>query len=215
MSVRDAGVTGHRAGAVPPPERAGWYRWRAVVIVVRLVVVLAALLLVYALAPWDGRLDLSLGAQLAAWLAVLAVVVWLDVRSVLRSRRPWQKAAEGAVLSIALLLLPFASAYVLLEQTDAASFSEPLTRLDGLYFAVTVFSTVGFGDITPVTETARGLVTVQIVVDLLLVGVITKVLLGAAQLQNRRLGRPNVNENGPEGDEEENSGEAETTTRGG
>lgn len=203
MSVRDAGVTGRRPGAVPPPERAGWYRWRAVVTVARLAVVLAVLLAVYVVAPWDGRLDLSLGAQLLAWLALLAVVVWLDVRSVLRSRRPWQKAAEGAVLSIALLLLPFASVYVLLDQTDSSSFSEPLTRIDGLYFAVTVFSTVGFGDIVPVSETARVLVTVQIVVDLLLVGVITKVLLGAAQLQNRRLKTTDLNGTRPAGDEEE------------
>src|SRR4051794_11983284 len=98
MSVRDAGVAGRRRDAVPPPEGARWYRWRAVVITARLMVVIAVLLVVYLTAPWDGRLDLSLGAQLLGWLALLAVVVWLDVRSVLRSRRPWQKAAEGAVL---------------------------------------------------------------------------------------------------------------------
>ncbi|HEY8320109.1 MAG TPA: ion channel [Amnibacterium sp.] len=212
MSVRDADVKGRRPGAVPPPDGAGWYRWRAVVVVARLVVVVAVLLLVYIEAPWEGRLDLSLGAQLLGWLAVLVVVIWLDVRSVLRSRRPWQRAAEGAVLSIALLLLPFASAYVLLQQNDAASFSQPLTRVDGLYFAVTVFSTVGFGDITPVTETARVLVTVQIVVDLLLVGVITKVLLGVAQLQNKRLKSTEVDTTRPEGDQQENFGEDEVTT---
>lgn len=203
MTARDAGVAGRRRDAVPPPEGAGVYRWRAVAIIARLVVVLVVLLVVYMAAPWDRRLDLSLGAQLLAWLAVLTVVVWLDVRSVLRSRRPWQKAAEGAVLSIALLLLPFASAYVLLDQNDSSSFSESLTRIDGLYFAVTVFSTVGFGDITPVSETARVLVTIQIVVDLLLVGVITKVLLGAAQLQHRRLGAPDMNGRRPPGDEQE------------
>ena len=29
-----------------------------------------------------------------------------------------------------------------------------MTRTDALYFVVTVFATVGFGDITPVSETA-------------------------------------------------------------
>jgi hypothetical protein len=47
------------------------------------------------------------------------------------------------------------------------------------------------------------LVTIQIVVDLLLVGVITKVLLGAAQLQNRRLRASDMNAKGPSGDEQE------------
>ena len=46
-------------------------------------------------------------------------------------------------------------------------------------------------------------VAIQIVVDLLLVGVITKVLLGAAQLQHRRLRAPDMNGKGPSGDEEE------------
>jgi hypothetical protein len=36
-----------------------------------------------------------------------------------------------------------------------------LTRTDALYFTVTVFSTVGFGDITAKTETARLVVTGQ------------------------------------------------------
>ena len=43
----------------------------------------------------------------------------------------------------------------------AASFTEPLTRADALYFTVTVFSTVGFGDITAKSETARVVLIVQ------------------------------------------------------
>jgi len=45
-----------------------------------------------------------------------------------------------------------------------------LTRSDSLYFTVTVFSTVGFGDITPKTELARLLVTGQMVVDVIILG---------------------------------------------
>jgi voltage-gated potassium channel len=37
-----------------------------------------------------------------------------------------------------------------------------MTHTDALYFTVTVFATVGFGDITARTDTARLLVTVQI-----------------------------------------------------
>ena len=42
---------------------------------------------------------------------------------------------------------------------SASNFSEPLTRTGALYFTVTVFSTVGFGDITAKTEAARLVVT--------------------------------------------------------
>jgi Ion channel len=38
---------------------------------------------------------------------------------------------------------------------STSNFGARLTHRDGLYFAVTVFSTVGFGDITAKTEAAR------------------------------------------------------------
>ena len=43
----------------------------------------------------------------------------------------------------------FASTYFVMERVSAANFTQPLTRTGALYFTVTVFSTVGFGDITP------------------------------------------------------------------
>jgi alkylation response protein AidB-like acyl-CoA dehydrogenase len=50
-----------------------------------------------------------------------------------------------------------------------------------LYFALTVLSTVGFGDITPVGTVARGLTMVQMTLDLVLLGVAVRVITGAAQ----------------------------------
>ncbi|MFM9500239.1 potassium channel family protein, partial [Streptomyces galilaeus] len=49
------------------------------------------------------------------------------------------------------------------------SFSEAISRTDVLYFTMTVFSTVGFGDISPRSETARLLVTGQVTASLLLI----------------------------------------------
>jgi len=42
-----------------------------------------------------------------------------------------------------------------------------------------VFSTVGFGDITAKTETARLVVTVQMIADLIVLGLGIKVIVGA------------------------------------
>jgi hypothetical protein len=48
-----------------------------------------------------------------------------------------------------------------------ANFStHALTRTDALYFTVTVFSTVGFGDITAASQSARLVVTAQMLLDL-------------------------------------------------
>ena len=82
----------------------------------------------------------------------------------------------------------FASTYFVLERLSAGNFSEPLTRSDSLYFTVTVFSTVGFGDITPKTELARLLVTGQMVVDVIILGLAIKVIVGA--VRSRRPGTP-------------------------
>lgn len=66
------------------------------------------------------------------------------------------------------------------------SFSESMSRTDALYFTMTVFSTVGFGDITPRTEPARLLTTGQMTANFLLIGVAARFLVGAVQ-EGRRL----------------------------
>jgi hypothetical protein len=75
----------------------------------------------------------------------------------------------------------FASTYFLMEQASAATFTEPLTKTDSLYFTVTVFSTVGFGDIAPKSEAARIVLIVQMLGDLALLGAGARILLGAVR----------------------------------
>ena len=59
----------------------------------------------------------------------------------------------------------------------------------GLYFTVTVFSTVGFGDITAKTETAR-LVTGQMIADLIILGLAIKIIVGAVKRGQQRQTTP-------------------------
>jgi len=124
------------------------------------------------------------------WLAgglvlVMALLVW-QVRHVMSSAYPRLRAFEAVATTLPLFLLVFAATHYLLEENHPGSYSEALTRTDALYFVITVFATVGFGDITPVTETARVVTTVQMLGDLILVGIIARVLLGAVQVGLRR-----------------------------
>jgi hypothetical protein len=80
----------------------------------------------------------------------------------------------------------FAALYVVLGTDSASNFSQPLTRTNALYFTVTVFSTVGFGDITAKTETARLVVTVQMISDLIVLGLGIKVIVGAVTRGRQR-----------------------------
>ena len=63
-----------------------------------------------------------------------------------------------------------------------------MTRTNALYFTVTVFTTVGFGDITAQTDAAWLLVTGQMVLDLIVLGVGARIVVGA--IGRRRQQRP-------------------------
>ena len=91
------------------------------------------------------------------------------------------RAFEALGLIVPLYLLLFASTYFLMERASAASFTQQLTRTDALYFSVTVFTTVGFGDITAKSEAARAVLIVQMLGDLALLGAGARLLLGAVR----------------------------------
>jgi voltage-gated potassium channel len=152
----------------------------------RAVLNVVGLLALYYLLPLDrGLRSRSLLTLVAGLLAVGLLVAW-QVRTILRARHPALRAIESIALSLPLFLLLFAAAYVLLAGTDPHAFTEPLSQTDGLYFTITVFATVGFGDITPVTELARVLTTVQMVGDLVLIGLVLRVFLTAVERGRRR-----------------------------
>jgi voltage-gated potassium channel len=140
----------------------------------------------YYQAPLDRGLTYGTALVFAAALALGAVVVVFEVRGILASPVPVVKAVRVLALGLPLLLVLFAATYITIDGQQAGAFSEPLNRTDGLYFTVSTFATVGYGDISPVTQLARVVVMVQMVVGLIAVGVIAKAVLGAARLAKER-----------------------------
>jgi hypothetical protein len=159
----------------------------AVRAVLRVLATTIGLLALFYLLPMDRDDGYSPVAILAMALTVLTLVAVLQVRAILRSPLPGLKAVETLAVSIPLLLLSFASAYFLTSQADPQAFSQSLTRTRALYFTMTVFSTVGFGDITPTTDTMRLVVSAQMFIDLLVIGVGLKLIIGAVQRSRERL----------------------------
>jgi voltage-gated potassium channel len=136
----------------------------------------------FALAPLDFRGRDVLGVRLAA-----CVVLPMLILAVARSPYPRLRAFEAVSISFPLLICLFASTYYAMGRASPASFNETLTRTDALYFTVTVFATVGFGDVAASSQAARIGVTVQMLADLLLIGVIARVLLGTARQRRAAL----------------------------
>ena len=132
--------------------------------------------------PWNGDTAVRV---LIGLLVFAGITVW-QVRTIAGSRYPGVKAFEALGLIVPFYLLLFASTYFVMERASAASFTQPLTRTDALYFSVTVFSTVGFGDITAKSEAARVVLIVQMLGDLALLGAGARVLLGAVRRGQQR-----------------------------
>ena len=153
------------------------------------VLVTTALVVLYYELPLDRPWGSETAIRLLIGLLVFAGVTVWQVRTIGGSRYPGLRAAEALGLIIPLYLLLFASTYFVMERASAANFTQPLTRTDALYFSVTVFSTVGFGDIAAKSETARVVLIVQMLADLALLSTGARVLLGAVRRgQQRRSG---------------------------
>jgi hypothetical protein len=144
------------------------------------------LVVLYYRLPLTGTVKASTVALLLAGLVLFAGVITWQVRAILRSQYPGLRALEALAAAIPLFLLVFAATYVTLADAQPSAFNEPLSRTDALYFTITVFSTVGFGDITPVTTPARVVAMVQMLGDLVVVGLVLRVMLDAVKEGRQR-----------------------------
>ena len=141
----------------------------------------------YYLAPLDRLSSVPMWLTLAIGLLALAVVAAIQVRAVIRSRYPALKAVEALAATAPLFLLLFAAAYFLVAQEDPSNFTvETLTRTDSPYFTVTIFATVGFGDISPASEAARILVMAQMILDLIVLGLGIRIFVGAIEVGRQK-----------------------------
>jgi len=163
--------------------------------VLRALATTAVLVALYYLLPLDHitNVPVTLTAGVLILVAVTVVQMWL----IIKARYPVVRAIEALTATVPLFLLLFAWAYFTMANNNPANFNtHPLTRTDALYFTVTVFSTVGFGDIVAVSQSARLVVIAQMLLDLLALGLVVRAFVGAVQFARQqatppaRQGRP-------------------------
>jgi voltage-gated potassium channel len=142
----------------------------------------AVLIALYYLAPLDQLTGISLLLSLIIGLLVLAAMTAYQVSAILRAVHPEVRAVEALATTVLLFLLLFSATYFLMSHTSGSNFNvHALTRTDSIYFTVTVFATVGFGDISPASQAARLVVTAQMILNLIVLGLGVKVIVGAVQ----------------------------------
>src|SRR6266496_1613220 len=167
---------------LPPTKR----RRLIIGAVLRGLLVTTLLVVLYYLLPLNQPWDTGTAARLLIGLLVFTGLTVWQVKAIAGARYPGLRAAETLGFIVPFYLLLFASTYFVMERASAANFTQPLSRTDALYFSVTVFTTVGFGDITAKSETARVVLIVQMLGDLALLGAGARVLLGAVRRGQQR-----------------------------
>ena len=154
--------------------------------VVRTVATIALVLALYFLLPLGGGtsvekvIKLTLGA-----LALTGIIIW-QVRQIIRSNHPVGRAVEALAFSVPLYMLLFATTYFVMAHANPTAFGAPVSRTDAMYFSSTVFTTVGFGDITPKGEAAHLVVTAQMWLDLVFLGLVLRVVTQAITHSQQR-----------------------------
>ena len=169
--------------AMSTKQRRRLYTWA----LVRPVLTAMLLVVAYFLMPLDHLGHDVPWVWLGFGLVVIVIVLVWQIREILSAQFPMLQAVEALAAVVPLYLLSFAAAYVVMSAGNAANFTQPLSHMGAIYFSVVVFSTVGFGDITPHTDVARAVVTFQILGDLMLIAFGLRLVVAAVKRGQDRL----------------------------
>jgi len=165
------------SGPIPRKEvwRLGFW------ILIRVLFTVTLLITAYYVIPTpDAGTDSDL-PWLVLSLTIFGVIVGIQIPAIVNAKYPNLRAVEAMSVTVPLYLLIFARIYLSNSLGNPGAFSEQLDHTKSLYFTITVFATVGFGDITPETNPMRLLVSAQMLLNLVVIGLVVKLLLGAAQ----------------------------------
>jgi hypothetical protein len=136
---------------------------------------------IYYLIPFTDLTGAQSLVRLVLGIAIFAGVLAWQLRRVTKAELPGLRAIHALGVAIPLFLLVFAVVYLSLSESSPTRFSEPLNHTGALYLVITVFSTVGFGDITPKGDLARIVASVQMLLDLVVIGAVVRLLTTAAK----------------------------------
>jgi voltage-gated potassium channel len=144
--------------------------------------------------PVPGRMQEFWWAVLfGCGVVVLGLLILLSIRRLLR-------AGEAArIRGLALLLVLTVLFFSWCDHSVAVlpgQFADLHTKIDALYFNISTLSTVGFGDVHATGQLARAAVTVQIVFNLVFIGLGAGIVSGFLRTRATRRNRP-----GPQRDE--------------
>lgn len=146
------------------------------------------LFLVFFFEPSKGFGSTRPAIMLTVGIVLVLGMLYLQYRQITSARFPMVRAAVAICIVIPFFLVMFSMIYLAMSASSPSSFSQHLDHVRALYFTITTFATVGYGDITPTTDIARMVVSVQMLLDLALIGVGVRLLFNVAKtgMENSR-----------------------------
>lgn len=139
------------------------------------------LLALYAVIPVPGQHEPLWFTFLMA-LAGLGVLGFAFVALAKRAQSADNAASQTsvrleAVVAVLYAFVVFSSLVYLAMAQTPGQISGLHTRIDALYFTMSTIGTVGFGDIHATGQAARVMVTIQIFVDLIFIGLVARIIV--------------------------------------
>ena len=127
----------------------------------------------------------------AALLVLLAIGIVLGgyvwgLRSITRARYPLLRSFSMLTVVLGAFIVVFSYVYLGMATRNPESLPGLRTHLDGLYFTVTMLSTVGFGDISPTSQPARAVATAQMMFNLVFLGFLLRTGVSVARMERQR-----------------------------
>lgn len=144
----------------------------------RSVAVLVSVLLIYYGLPLRAIRAVPDFVGLVLFAVGLVGLVWLLFHQIRRlSARPEETGnrVQGLLSLIYVVVIVFALAYYLIESQAPDQFEGLETRTDALYYTVVTLGTVGYGDVHAAGQIARIVTIVQVMFDLVVIGLLLSV----------------------------------------
>jgi voltage-gated potassium channel len=167
--------------------------------IIRILIGFAVIWLALSFVPETPGIDLA--GPIVVIVSCIVIYSWYfrrQLKKIKRSKFPQLAAVEALILIATMFLAVFAAIYVMESTASPSAFSEDLDHFTAYYFALTILATVGFGDITPVSNIARATAMVQMAIDIAFIAVLVRIISSVATntIKSRSVAKSNDSQSG-------------------